>query len=314
MSALSQAVQDYLAMRRALGYKLTEHGRLLPQFVEFLEQREAPLITTELALQFATQPTQASVVRRHQRLAIVRGFAIYVQAFDARHEVPPVNLLPATFRRAIPYLYSEAEIGALMQTARGLRPALRAATCETLIGLLSVTGMRISEACGLDRSDVELAAQRLTVRCAKNCRSREMPLHPSTVTALEGYARAREELCPDPTDRAFFLSSSGARLSPQRARASFDQLRRATGPDRDTLGRHARVHDIRHTFVLRTLLSWYREESDIEGQLPLLSTFLGHVEPANTYWYFEGAPELLALAAQRLERTWEGPRPGKDDQ
>jgi integrase/recombinase XerD len=314
MSALSQAVQDYLEMRRALGYKLTEHGRVLPQFVEFLEQREAPLITTALALEFATQPTQASVVRRHQRLAIVRGFAIYVQAFDARHEVPPVNLLPATFRRAIPYLYSEAEIEALMQAARGLRPALRAATCETLIGLLSVTGMRIAEACGLDRSDVELAAQRLTVRRAKNGRSREIPLHPSTVTALEGYARAREELCPDPIDRAFFLSSSGARLSPQRARASFDQLRRATGLDRDTLGRHARVHDIRHTFVLRTLLSWYREDSDIEPQLPLLSTFMGHVEPANTYWYFEGTPELLALAAERLERTWEGPRPGKDDQ
>jgi integrase/recombinase XerD len=314
MSALSQAVEDYLAMRRALGYKLTEHGRVLPQFVEFLEQRDASLITTALALQFAMQSSQASVVRRDQRLAIVRGFAIYVQAFDARHEVPPVNLLPATFRRAIPYLYSEAEIEALMQAARGLRPALRAATCETLIGLLSVTGMRISEACGLDRSDVELAAQRLTVRRAKNGRSREIPLHPSTVTALEGYARAREELCPDPTDRAFFLSSSGARLSPQRARASFDQLRRATGLDRDTLGRHARVHDIRHTFALRTLLRWYREEGDIEPQLPLLSTFLGHVEPKHTFWYFEGTPELLALAAERLERTWEGPRPRKEDQ
>jgi integrase len=314
MSALSLAVQDYLAMRRALGYKLTEHGRVLAQFVEFLEQRDASLITTTLALQFATQPTHASVVWRHQRLAMVRGFAIYLQAFDARHEVPPVNLLPATFRRAIPYLYSEAEIKALMQAARELRPALRAVTCETLIGLLSVTGMRISEACGLDRGDVELAARRLTVRRAKNGRSREIPLHPSTVTALENYARAREELCPDPADRAFFPSSTGTRLSPQRARKSFDQLRRATGLDRDTLGRHARLHDIRHTFVLRTLLSWYREERDLAPKLPLLSTFLGHVEPKHTFWYFEGTPELLALAAERLEQTWQAPRPRKDEQ
>lgn len=314
MSALSPAVQDYLEMRRALGYQLTEHGRVLSQFVEFLEQREAPLITTALALEFATQPTQASVVWRHTRLAMVRGFAIYLQAFDARHEVPPANLLPATYRRAIPYLYSDAEIDALMHAARGLRPALRAATCETLIGLLSVTGMRISEACGLDRGDVELVAQRLTIRRAKNGRSREIPLHPSTVTALEGYAHVRDELCPDSVDSAFFLSSTRARLSPQRARQSFDQLRRATGLDRDTLGRHARVHDIRHTFVLRTLLRWYREEGDIESQLPLLSTFLGHVEPKHTFWYFEATPELLTLAAERLERTWDRPRARKDEQ
>ena len=314
MSTLSQAVQDYLEMRRALGYKLAEHGRVLPQFVAFLEQRDAPLITTALALEFATQPTHASVVWRHTRLAIVRGFAIYLQAFDARHEVPPANLLPATYRRAIPYLYSDAEIDALMHAARELRPALRAATCETLIGLLSVTGMRISEACGLDRSDVELAARRLTIRRAKNGRSREIPLHPSTVTALEGYAHVRDELCPDPVDSAFFLSSTRARLSPQRARQSFDQLRRATGLDRDTLGRHARVHDIRHTFVLRTLLRWYREERDIEPQLPLLSTFLGHVEPKHTFWYFEATPELLTLAAERLERAWDRPRARKDEQ
>jgi integrase/recombinase XerD len=314
MSALSQAVQDYLEMRRALGYKLAEHGRVLPQFVAFLEQRDVPLITTALALEFATQPTHATIVWRHTRLAIVRGFAIYLQALDARHEVPPANLLPATYRRAIPYLYSDAEIDALMHAARGLRPALRAATCETLIGLLSVTGMRISEACGLDRSDVELAAQRLTIRRAKNGRSREIPLHPSTVTALKGYAHARDQLCPDPVDSAFFLSSSRARLSPQIARRSFDQLRRATGLDRDTLGRHARVHDIRHTYVLRTLLRWYRDERDIEPQLPLLSTVLGHVEPKHTFWYFEATPELLTLAAERMERTWDRPRPGKDEQ
>jgi integrase/recombinase XerD len=308
MIALPQAVDDYLTMRRALGYKLTDHGRVLPQFVEFLAQREAPLITTELALQFATEPAQARVTWWHQRLAMVRGFAIYLHAFDARHEVPPVNLLPAKFRRAVPYLFSEAEIEALMQASRALRPPLRAATCEAVIGLLSVTGMRVSEACALDRADVELAEGRLTVRRAKNGRSREIPLHPSTATALKAYARARDALCPHPSDPvSFFLSGEGGRLTRHFVWRWFDQLRHATGLDRETLGRQARLHDVRHAFVLRTLLSWYRDGADIESRLPLLSTVLGHVHPEDTYWYFEGAPELLSLAAERLERTWDQP-------
>jgi len=306
MIPLAEAVDDYVAMRRALGYQLTEHGRVLPQFAAFLQQRDESLITTALALEFAMQPAQASVVWWHQRLAIVRGFARYLQAFDARHEVPPVNLLPATFRRAVPYLFSEAEIESLLEAARSLRPPLRAASCEALIGLLVVSGMRVSEACALDRSDVELGEGRLTVRHAKNGRSREIPLHPSTIVALEGYVRARDELCPDPKDPdAFFLSGWGGRPSRHFVWKWFDQLRRATGLDQETLGRRARLHDVRHSYVLRTLLGWYRDGGDIEARLPLLSTVLGHVHPADTFWYFEGAPELLALACERLERTWE---------
>jgi integrase len=306
MSALAEGLQDYLALRRALGYQLTEHGRVLPQFIEFLQQRGAVLITTELALAFATQPTQASVVWWHQRLAIVRGFAIHMHALDARHEVPPVNLLPAKFRRAIPYLFSQAETEALMGAARSLRPPLRAASCEALIGLLSVTGMRVSEACSLDRTDIEPAEHRLTVRQGKNGRSREIPLHATTVDALDRYARARDELCPHPEDpAAFLLTSQGNRLNRHIAFNWFDQVRRAAGLDHKTLGRRARLHDIRHSMVLRTLLGWYREDADVEAQLPLLSTLLGHVHPKDTFWYMEAAPELLALAAERLERTWE---------
>ena len=181
MSTLSQAVQDYLEMRRALGYKLAEHGRVLPQFVAFLEQRDAPLITIALALEFATQPMHASVVWRHIRLAIVRGFAIYLQALDARHEVPPANLLPARYRRAIPYLYSDAEIDALMQAAHGLRPALRRHVRDA-DRLLSVTGMRISEACGLEpqRCGTRRAAANDPGECHKvRVRQERMELHGS---------------------------------------------------------------------------------------------------------------------------------------
>ena len=308
MIPLAEAVDDYLSMRRALGYQLTEHGRVLPQFATFLAQRCESLITTELALDFATQPADASVVWWHQRLAIVRGFARYLQAFDARHEVPPANLLPATARRTRPYLFSEAEIEALLEAARSMRPPLRAASCEALIGLLAVSGMRVSEACGLDRSDVELTEGRLTVRHAKNGRSREIPLHPTTVAALDRYVRARDELCPHPKDAAaFFLSGWGGRLSRHFVWKWFDQLRRATGLDEQTLGRRARLHDVRHAYVLRTLLGWYRDGGDIDARLPLLSTVLGHIHPADTFWYIEGAPELLVLACERLERTWEEP-------
>ena len=306
MIPLVQAVDDYVAMRRALGYQLTEHGRVLPQFARFLDQRGEPLITTALALEFAMLPAEASVVWWHQRLAIVRGFARYVQAFDARHEVPPVNLLPATFRRARPYLFSEVEIEAMLQAARSMRPPLRAASCEALIGLLAVSGMRVSEACGLDRADVELAESRLTVRHSKNGRSREIPLHPSTVLALDHYAGTRDELCPNPKDpAAFFLTGGGGRPIRQTVGHWFDRLRHATGLDQETLGRRARLHDVRHSYVLRVLLGWYRDGEDIEAQLPRLSTVLGHVHPSDTFWYLEAAPELLALACERLERTWE---------
>lgn len=305
MSALGQSVDDYLQIRRALGYKLTIHGRVLPQFVEFLQARDAAVITTSLALEFATQPQDASVVWWHQRLAIVRGLARYLQAIDPRTEVPPVDLLPAKFRRAVPYLYSEADIEALMGAAREIRSALKAATYETLIGLLAVTGMRIGEVIALDRGEVELPEGRLTVRHGKNGRSREVALHMSTVAALDAYARVRDELCPHPKDPSFLVTNAGTRLYYGTVWHVFDRIRRRSGLDRESLGRQVRMHDLRHVFVLRTLLGWYRDGADVEAQLPLLATFLGHVDPSSTYWYFEAAPQLLALAADRLEQTWE---------
>ncbi|MDQ6805666.1 MAG: tyrosine-type recombinase/integrase [Actinomycetota bacterium] len=308
MSALGQAAAEYLALRRQLGYKLEAHGPLLAQFVAFLDARGETVITTPLALAWATEPAGATPAWWRQRLAVVRGFARHRQAFDARTEVPTIDLLPGKFRRAIPYLYSEAEIQRLMAAAaRMFRSPLKAATYETLIGLLSVTGMRVGEAIALDRADVELGAHRLTIRRAKGGRSREIPLHPSTVAALDTYARMRDERQPHPTDPSFLLSTAGTRLRYPNVWNAFDRLRDASGLDRETLGRQARIHDVRHAFVLNTLLGWYRDQEDVEAKLPLLATFLGHVDPASTYWYFEGAPQLLALAAQRLERTWKEP-------
>ena len=304
MTVLGQAVTDYLALRRSLGYKLEAHHRLLPQFVEFLDQRNELVITTAVALEWATQPA-GSAVWWHQRLAVVAGFARHLQAIDQRHEVPSTGLVPAKFRRAIPYLYSEQDVTALMRASQRISSPLKAATYETLIGLLSVTGMRIGEVIGLDRIDVEFSQRSLTVHHGKNGRSREIALHPTTVIALDTYTQVRNEHCPRPTSPSFLVTGTGGRLHNGTVWHEFDRLRRSCGLDRETLGRQARVHDFRHSFVLRTLLNWYQQDLDVEAHLPLLSTFLGHVHPSDTYWYFEAAPQLLALAAQRLEQTGE---------
>jgi integrase/recombinase XerD len=197
----------------------------------------------------------------------------------------------------------------LIQAARALAPPLKAATYATLIGLLSVTGMRVGEAIGLDRDDVDLDGGWLHIRRAKNDHRREVPLHESTIQALDAYARLRDELCPRPLADSFLVTITGRRPHPSTVGGVFGKLRRATGLSerRSPSGRLPRMHDMRHALMLRTLLRWYREGADVEAKLPLLSTFVGHVDPKSSYWYFEGAPELLALAAERLERTWGEP-------
>jgi integrase/recombinase XerD len=306
MSGLRQAAEDYLAIRRALGFKLGWQGRVLLQFVDYLDESGESVVTTGPALAWARQPTRGSQLWWSQRLAVVRGFARHLQGLDPRTEVPPSDLLPARFRRAVPYLYSGAEIERLMHATRTIRSPLRAATYETLVGLLAVTGMRVGEAIALDRDDVDPVAGLLVVRFGKNGKSREVALHPSTVEALAAYARRRDELCSHPRSPSFFVSMAGTRLDYRSVWHEFDRLRRLADLTGRSGSRPPRMHDLRHTFVLRTLLNWYAAGADVAAQLPLLSTYLGHVDPSSTYWYFEAAPELLALAAERLEQAWEG--------
>jgi len=307
MSGLRHAASEYLAIRRALGYKLTWQGRLLFEFVDYLDASGAAVITTELALAWAQRPTNATPLWWRQRLSVVRGFARHHQGVDPRTEVPASDLLPARFRRAVPHLYAGAEIDALLAAARAIRSPLRAATYETLLGLLAVTGLRVGEAIGLDHDDVDCVGGRLVVRSGKNGTSREVPLHPSAVAALRAYARRRDALCPRPGSPGFFVSIAGTRLDYRAVWHEFDRLRRRTGLTGRPGSRPPRLHDLRHAFVLRTLLAWYRAGVDVEAHLPRLSTYLGHVDPTSTYWYMEAAPELLALAAERLERAWGTP-------
>jgi integrase len=301
MSGLGAAVSDYLTVRRALGFKLTGAGRLLQQFAGFAEAAGAERVSTQLALRWATLPLGGSATWHAQRLGAVRCFARWQQAIDPGTEVPPADLLPARTRRATPYLYSGAGIAALMTAAGQLRSPLAAATMQAFIGLVFTTGMRRGEALGLDRGDLDTPAGVLTVRDAKFGKPRQLPLHASTVSALAAYAARRDQLCPRPRTAALLVSTTGSRLTATTASQTFRVLLRETCIGQRSPACRPRIHDARHTFAVATLLGWYRDGADVQARLPLLSAYLGHADPRHTYWYLSAAPELLALAAGRLE-------------
>lgn len=300
MSALGQSVDDYLSIRRALGYKLVDEGRLLIDFVDFVDQAGAVAVTTELAVSWAMLPQETSVGWWARRLNTVRGFARHHQTIDAGSEIPPVGVLPGRNHRPTPYLYSDDDVTALLAAARTLSPPLRAATFETLLGLLASTGMRIGEAMRLDDPDIDWVDAVLTINNSKFGRSRFVPVHPSTLNALRAYTDLRDRLCLHPNAPSVFVSTRAARLAQSTVNDTFHQLLDQAGLDRTATGNRPRVHDLRHSFAVKTLLGWYGDGGDVQARLPALSAYLGHVHPSDTYWYLSAAPELLGLAADRL--------------
>lgn len=308
MNDLRKALEEYLAVRRALGFKLASAGSLLPDFLSSLEQQGAFHITTELALRWARQPANVQSARWARRLGFVRGFAQYRAATDPRTEIPPQGLLPDRYARKPPYIYSHREIVRLIETARRLPSAtgLRPWTYSTLLGLLAVTGVRISEPIALDREDVDLTRGVLTIRRTKFGKSRLVPIHPSAQRALLSYARRRDRIHRRPKTPSFFVSDRGTRLTQWTVRRTFVRLSRQVGlrGSADRFG--PRLHDLRHRFAVQTLLGWYRAGADVERHLPELATYLGHRHVTDTYWYLSATPELLRLAAMRLEPTQGG--------
>ena len=306
MSVLRDRAEDYLRMRRALGYKLEVQGWLLGEFIAYLEQADAVTVTVEHALAWATLP--AGVQRSYwaQRLSVVREFARHLRTIDPACEIPPAKLLPFRPKRAIPHLYDLGEIMALMNAASTLPLALQAATYRTLIGLLAVTGLRLGEAIRLDRDDVDMELGLVRILHSKFGKSREVALHETTIHALAAYAQDRDRLCAEPRCEAFLVSTRGTRLLAPSIHETFNRLARIAGIASRPGGRNPRPHDLRHAWAVATLLDWYRDGLDVQARLPLLSTYLGHITPASSYWYLTAAPELLALAAQRLEPTMEG--------
>jgi integrase/recombinase XerD len=307
MTPLADSIQDYLALRRSLGFKLRDAGARLTEFASFMALRQADHITTALALEWAQQPQQCQPANWAQRLGHVRGFARHHRASDPATEVPAPGFLPFRPGRAHPYLYASEEIAGLLAQALQLPPVsgLRPRTYHALLGLLSVTGLRIGEALRLRMDDVDLDAGVLTVRGTKFGQSRLVPIHASTCEVLASYRRCRADHLGDSQPLHFFVTRTGHPLDCGDVHRTFYRLLRAVGLRGPTDSHGPRLHDFRHRFAVETLMNWYRSEQDIERRLPVLSTYLGHVHVADTYWYLSAHPHLLTLAMDRVQRRWE---------
>lgn len=309
MNGLAEALEDYLALRRALGFELRQTIRSLPRFLRFIEREGATFITTELALQWAQEDPEASSVTHADRLAMVRRFAAWRCAEDPRTEIPPVRILPRRYQRPTPYIYSNEEIESIVSSAASLpsEKGLRSFTFSTAFGLLAVTGMRIGEVVALDREDVDLRTGILTIREGKRGKSRFVPIHATTKVVLRQYSKKRDSILPCVNMPAFFVSERGRRISAGSAGDNFVKVSRMIGlrpPAVDgRRGRGPRLHDLRHRFAVSTLINWYRLGADVDREIPKLATYLGHNGPDQVYWYLQAVPELLLLATQRSKRT-----------
>jgi integrase len=305
MSSLRTALDEYLAVRRALGYKLLLAGRLLRRFVDFAEREHADYITIELALKWATQPAHAQPFQWANRLGMVRRFARYCQPNDPRTIVPPADLLPHPYRRVAPYLYSDEQIRRLLRAARRLPSAvsLRPHTFATLFGLYVATGLRANEALDLNRDDVDLLNGVLTIRESKFGKSRYVPVHPTTQRALQRYAGIRDRLCRAPTSPRFFLSDRGTRVTYHTLRWTFVKVSHQIGLRAPGDSHGPRLHGFRHRLAIHTLLKWHSRGVDVERRLPELATYLGHAHITDTQWYLTATPQLLRRVLKRVERS-----------
>ncbi len=303
MNDLQTALDEYLTIRRILGFKLRDEGSVLPQFLNFIENKGASFITTDLALQWATQPKNVLPAHWARRLSMVRIFARFCSAMDLRTQIPPKGLLPFRYHRKPPYIYSDIEISRLLKAASRLRSenGLRAATYATVFGLIAATGMRISEPIALDREDVNLTRGILTIRRTKFGKSRLIPVHSSTIDKLIKYNKLKSHIFPRPNSSSFFLSERGIRLTHWSARHTFIKLSREIALREQCDSHGPRLHDLRHTFAVKTLIKWYRSGVDVERHLPELAAYLGHKHVNDTYWYISAVPELLRFATIRLD-------------
>lgn len=299
MSDLATAVDEYLRTRQALGFKLKFAAPTLRRFVTFLDARSVTRVTTELALEWACQPADAPPSHWARRLGVIRRFARYHQASDPQTEIPSAELLPFRYVRKPPYIYTDRDISALTDAARALSGRIRPKTYPTLIALLAVTGLRVGEALCLQRRDCDLKEAVLFVRQTKFRKSRLVPIHASTADALERYSTEIGKVFPRAT--SLLVAPHGQALRPNVVFSNFRSLLRDVGLPPQGDPRRPRVHGLRHTFAVRTLLGWYRTGANVERELPLLATYLGHTHIAYTYWYLSATPELLRLAAERLE-------------
>ena len=298
-------VDEYLTARRALGFDLETAEVFLRDFARHADRiGHSGSVTIELAVQWARASRSSNPAQAARRLTVVRQFARYRARFDPATEVPPVGLLGRFPRRSAPHIYTAVEMAALLQEASCLLPrnGLRPATYVAYFSLLASTGLRLSEGRRLTTDDVDLVNGILTIRETKFRKTRLVPLHPTTTQALRHYADRRDACLAAPRSQYFFRTEHSSRLTRTAVETTFRRIRQRldwTGRGRT---RQPRIHDLRHTFVVRRLLRWYQEGTNVDRKILALATYLGHVRVADTYWYCSAVPELLASTAQRFER------------
>lgn len=301
---MQDRVASYLHARRSVGYILHIEGEQLQRFANFADQKgHQGHITIDLAVDWANSSRKCQQIGRARRLEVVRSLAKYCILFESETEIPPPHLLGPAHRRLTPHIYSDQEIGKLLDRAKNLIPlkGLRPVTMHCLFGLLVSTGLRISEALQLSRKDVDLKQGILTILRTKFRKSRYVPMHPTVCDAMSSYADFRDQQLPIIKDPAFFLLDDGRALHYRQALYAFQKIRTQLSWDTDVNGRKPRLHDLRHTFACRRLLAWYQAGEDMNRMIPFLSTYLGHAKVSDTYWYLTGIPELMTIVAARFE-------------
>lgn len=299
VNGLDAQLGDYLRLRRALGYRLEREEMWLRELIGFLQAAGSDHLTSDLAIRWARLPATAQPRYWARRLGCARKFAAYLHTIDSSTQIPPTGVFPAPRHRPMPYLWTAEQIELVLTEAGKLQPPLRGLSFQTLFGLLAVSGMRLGEAIGLHRGDVDLDDALISIRHAKFDRPRLVPLHPTTVSALRHYATQRDRLCPQLHADTFLVSSRGNPLGRSEADKTLRQITTKVGIRTATV--HPRAHDLRHSLAVHALIRWMREGASIDEHIAVLSTYLGHVSPAGTYWYLTAVPELMELAAGRLE-------------
>jgi integrase len=307
-TVLRASAREYLAWRRAMGYRLSRHEGLIGQFLDYLDHRQEPRISVEQALAWACLPDSAHPRWHATRLAAIRGFAAHVHTHNAEAaELIPAGLLPSRVERAVPYLYTPAQVSGLIDRARTLAPTVRGLTLATVIGLMAATGVRIGEALALNTTSLDVAAATLAVT-GKYGKARRIPVHPSTTAALTSYMRTSRALVGSPHDQALFVTVNSTRPLAGNVEKAFRTLTMACRLPPGTGHNPPRLHDLRHSFAVNTLIAAHRAGVDVDARIAALATYLGHVSPTSTYWYLTASTELLDLVNDRVEAHHQGHR------
>ena len=316
---LTRQIEEYIAYKRSLGYKITVEASELRRFAAYTRAISYNgSLKSDLAIQWASLNADYSRFYKARRLETIHTFAKYISAFDSDAQIPHPGVFGRCHGRTSPYIYSDLEISLLITEAGKLYSpdGIRAYTVSTAIGLLRSTGLRVSELTLLRIKDVNLVEGYLYINSSKFKKDRIVPLHSTVIEELVKYQGFIAEKCGKREETAyFFISSYGKRFNTRAFEYAFKLIRPVLLKDaaHNSTRRVLRLYDIRHTFACETVKRWLESGIDVNKKLYLLSTYLGHVKPEDTYWYLSATPQLLAISCNRYETAFGAVHSSKED-